>query len=574
VISTLAPYPLKAQKDETPEISTRDVESTFKLQSERNLVVVRVVVRDAKGATMDNLRKEDFQLFDHGKLQTILQFSMEKPALKATAPPAPKAAEKIAPEPEATDETTVPASAARRFMALYFDDVNTPFETLARARDAADHFLTGSVQPGDRVALYTSSGQEQMDFTDDLAKVHQALFDLRPRPIMEQDTSCGAIPPYEAYLIAQQHDPNAIEVAADEWVTCHPCPHPATFQQCMSQAEQTMVPNNAMQSLTQSETQSTAVLRGIESVARRMAVLPGQRSLVMVSGGFLTETLQFELSQITDRALRAGVIISAIDARGLYTDPTLDASQSFIAVSQDGTINARKRSYLLDSARRQTDGMRSLALDTGGVFFDNSNDLEAGFRKTAGLPETFYVLAFSPQNLKLDGSFHPLQVKLVAFKGLSVQARRGYYAPNKPTDQAAREDEEIQAVLFSQDEMDEVPIDVRTQFFMKSESEARITVLTRVDVRRLHFHKEGDRNIDKLTFVTVVFDRDGNMIAGRQKRLQLWLRDSSLERYAQSGITIRTLFDVKPGTYVVRAVVRDSDSAQISGLNRTVEIPF
>jgi hypothetical protein len=218
--------------------------------------------------------------------------------------------------------------------------------------------------------------------------------------------------------------------------------------------------------------------------------------------------------------------------------------------------------------------MRSLALDTGGVFFDNSNDLEAGFRKTAGLPETFYVLAFSPQNLKLDGSFHPLQVKLVAFKGLSVQARRGYYAPNKPTDQAAREDEEIQAVLFSQDEMDEVPIDVRTQFFMKSESEARITVLTRVDVRRLHFHKEGDRNIDKLTFVTVVFDRDGNMIAGRQKRLQLWLRDSSLERYAQSGITIRTLFDVKPGTYVVRAVVRDSDSAQISGLNRTVEIPF
>ena len=78
----------------------------------------------------------------------------------------------------------MPASAARRFVALYFDDVNTPFENLARARDAADHFLTSSVQPGDRVALYTSSGQKQIDFTDDLAQVHQALLDLRPRPII------------------------------------------------------------------------------------------------------------------------------------------------------------------------------------------------------------------------------------------------------------------------------------------------------------------------------------------------------------------------------------------------------
>ncbi len=73
--------------------------------------------------------------------------------------------------------------------------------------------------------------------------------------------------------------------------------------------------------------QSTAALRGIESIVRRLTSLPGQRSMVIVSGGFLTETLLFELSQITDRALRAGVIINAIDARGLWTDPTLDASQ-------------------------------------------------------------------------------------------------------------------------------------------------------------------------------------------------------------------------------------------------------
>ena len=157
--------------------------------------MVRVVVRDAKGAAVDNLRKEDFQLFDHGKLQTILHFSMEKPALKAAEPVPPKPAEKTAAEPEDADETVMPASAARRFVALYFDDVNTPFDNLARARDAADHFLTSSVQPGDRVALYTSSGQKQVDFTDDLAQVHQALLDLRPRPIVGQDTYLRRDPP-------------------------------------------------------------------------------------------------------------------------------------------------------------------------------------------------------------------------------------------------------------------------------------------------------------------------------------------------------------------------------------------
>jgi VWFA-related protein len=573
LIWALAPGTLKAQTNNPQEISSRDVEPTFKLQAERNVVMVRVAVHDAKGATVDNLRKEDFQLFDHGKLQTISHFSFEKPTLKAPEAPAQKPAEKpAAAEAEEADETAMPVSAARRFVALYFDDVNTVFGDLARTRDAADHFLTSSIQPGDRVALYTSSGQKQLDFTENVAQVHQALLDLRPRPIIGADTSCGAIPPYEAYLIVDHQDPSAIAVAANEILNCTPCPSQQQAQ-CLSQA-QSMVQSLAMQSLTQSETESTAALRGIELVVRRLTSLPGQRSIVIVSAGFLTETLLFQISQITDRAMRAGVVINAIDARGLWTDPTLDASRGSFANSTNAAVSGQKHMMLIESARRQTDSMQTLALDTGGVFFNNSNDLDAGFRKVAGLPEAFYLLAFSPQNLKLDGAFHPLQVKLVLHKGLAVQARRGYYAPKKPTDPTVQEREEIQEAVFSQDETHELPIDVHTQFFMKTESDARITVLTSIDLHPLHFRKEEDRNLDNLTFVTVVFDRDGHVITGQEKSLQLRLRDSSLERYLQTGITMRTLFDVKPGTYLVRAIVRDSESGQISGLNRTVEIPY
>jgi hypothetical protein len=233
-----------------------------------------------------------------------------------------------------------------------------------------------------------------------------------------------------------------------------------------------------------------------------------------------------------------------------------------------------KHMMLIESARVQTDGMKSLATDTGGIFFNNSNDLEDGFNKVAGVPEAFYLLAFSPQNLKLDGNFHPIQVKLVAQKGLVVQARRGYFAPRKPADPTVQEKEEIQEAVYSQDETHELPIDVHTQFFMKTESDARITVLTRIDLRQLHLRKEEDRNVDNLTFVTVVFDQDGHVITGQQKAVQLRLRDVNLDRYQQTGITMRSLFDVRPGTYLVRAIVRDSESGQISGLNRTVEIPY
>jgi hypothetical protein len=163
---------------------------------------------------------------------------------------------------------------------------------------------------------------------------------------------------------------------------------------------------------------------------------------------------------------------------------------------------------------------------------------------------------------------------LVARKGFSVQARKGYYAPRKPTDPTAQEKEELQEAIFSQDETRELPVDVHTQFFMKDETDARITVLTHVDLRPLHFRKEEDRNVDKLTFLAVAFDRDGHEVTGLQKTVELRLRDSSMERLLQTGITIRTALDVKPGTYLVRAVVRDSESGQISGLNRTVEIPY
>jgi hypothetical protein len=52
------------------------------------------------------------------------------------------------------------------------------------------------------------------------------------------------------------------------------------------------------------------------------------------------------------------------------------------------------------------------------------------------------------------------------------------------------------------------------------------------------------------------------------------LRDTTLERLSHTGVTVKTSFDVKPGGYLVRLVVRDSQAAQLSAENGVVEIPY
>ncbi len=213
-----------------------------------------------------------------------------------------------------------------------------------------------------------------------------------------------------------------------------------------------------------------------------------------------------------------------------------------------------------------------MADSTGGVFFHNSNDLDEGFRRVAETPEYSYVLAFVPQNLKLDGSFHSLKVTLKSPQKRTLQARRGYYAPKTFTDLAEQAKQEIEDAMFSQEEMHNLPVKLHTQYFKASEDDAKLIVLAHVDVRLLHFRKTEGRNDDVLTCVSALFNRNGNFIQGMQKTVTMHLKDETLARNMGSGITLKTSFDVKPGSYLVRLVVRDKENQLMSAENGTVEI--
>jgi len=167
-----------------------------------------------------------------------------------------------------------------------------------------------------------------------------------------------------------------------------------------------------------------------------------------------------------------------------------------------------------------------------------------------------------------------LKVALTNKQKFEIQARHGYFAPKTLTDPAEATKLEMQEALFSQEEIRDLPVELQTQFFKKDEVQARLAVLTRLDVKGIHFQRVQGRNNDQLTIVTGIFDENGNFVTGLSKVVEMNLLDTTYTRLSRSGFTVKTSFDLKPGTYLVRLVVRDAVGAQMAARNGAVVIPY
>jgi hypothetical protein len=315
--------------------------------------------------------------------------------------------------------------------------------------------------------------------------------------------------------------------------------------------------------------ESRTVLAALKIIVRRMAGAPGQRSVVLVSPGFFVPPdLQEESSQLMALAIRSKVLISSVDARGVWANPVFDACHPGAAAA---AIQDEAQFRDLDG-QANSDELIALADGTGGTVNLN-NDFDGGVRNAAGAPEYLYVLDFAPPDLKLDGSFHSLKVTLNSGEHLSVQARRGYWAPKHAEDPVTAAKQEINDAVFSREEMHNLPVEMHTQV-TQSGAGATLNVLATMDLKSLHLRKVDDRNRNDVTIVAAVFDANGNFIAGAQKVLQLRLRDETVQWLAQKPpVTIDTNFEMKPGAYLVRLVARDAEDQQITMENAGVQIP-
>ena len=558
-----APAPPPSQDQKAAEVATHDTPATFRVRV--NLVLVRVVVRDSTGKVVQNLHSEDFALTDNRKPQVISFFNIDTPAAK---PMPVTAAESTTGDSSGSTPGTPAPAVPQRFVSILYDDVHMAIEDTATVRDAMTR-VYGSLAPTDRIGVFSTSGQTTQDFTSDQEAIKRALNGLLPRPPIGgaiHANPCPDISYYQADLIENKRDQQAMEVAVVETLDC-------AFggDQTKMAMARAMAQSAVFRALNEGDSESEFAYRHIEDALRRLSGMPGQRVMVFVSPGFILSTLFSDASQIIDRATRMNIVIDTIDARGLYTPDVMGD----IANPPGGSlrVSGPKALYRTSAQLAQSEVLDQLAAGTGGTYFHNRNDLDEGLRQAVAAPPVSYVLGFSPQNLKLNGAYHTLKVSLASKQKFSVQARRGYFAPRKAQDPAETAKQEIQEAIFSQEEIKDLPLDMQTQFFKSDALQAKLSVVAHLDLKSLHFRKAEGRNRNDVTLATAIFDDNGNLVTGGEKILEMRLFDGTLDKLGKSGISVKSSFDLKPGSYLVRLVVRDAEGEQMAAKNGAVVIP-
>lgn len=498
-----------------------------------NLVLVPVVVRDSSGRAIGTLKREDFRVTDNKHAQVLTEFQVEQPARVASSSAAAAGAASAS-----GVKNFVPPE---RFTGLFIDDIHLDPAQLSHVTSALEHYLDSVNIADQRIGMLTSTGLGQVDFSSDLAGLRAAVKKLRAHPMAGSGMrDCPDVSYYDADMILNHGDRAALEAAIGEAVSVCGVKDP--------RAAEHVARNAAQRRLESGDLERTTVLSSLAEAIRRMATVPGQRTLVFVSPGFLLTDGDEEQARIIESAVRQKIIVNTLDSRGLYVE-----------AENNGVL-------------QQSNVMLELAGATGGTFFRNSNALDVGFKRLAEAPEYVYLLGFSPADVKADGKFHHLKVELANNSKLTVTARRGYYAEGGQADSAKVAREKVTAAVFSPATIHDLSVQLRTQFVRDDQPVARFTVSPTIDLSLLPGRQEEGKSHNELNIVMAVFDNNGKYLTGSDKTFKLnWSpRDDGT---LPEGDLPHTNFLLRSGDYAVRVVVCEAMSSRMSAETIPVHIP-
>ena len=525
------------QQPASPPSQEQQPPITFKV--EVNYVEIDAVVTDSNGKFVRGLTREDFEVLEQSKPQTISIFSLVD--IPVERPDAPLFA-KTAIEP---DVRTNQESDGRVFV-LVLDDLHTQALRSVRVRAAARQFIERYLGANDIAAVVTTGGSKSaaQNFTSSrrlLLKAVDAFIGqkLRSATLEQIDQLSRQLPP-------------GLNTAADP-----------------------LAPERAHK--------ARASLSTLKNIAEYLEGIRGRRKAVVffsegmdyditnpIRNQFATDVLA-DMKASTSEATRSNVSFYAVDPRGLSGFEDAIDLQS---LPQDNSLGLHTMQQEMQVAQ---DTLRFLADETGGFAAINRNDYRETFARIIDDNSSYYVLGYYSSDSRRDGKFRPVDVR-VRRPGLQVRARKGYTAPRarpaaKPPAMSAKTSAELREALTSPLPVSGLALSASAAAFRGVRDKAAVSITLEIDGSRFRFSEKGDRVYDEVEVSMVAYDADGKGRDGGHDVAQLTLRPQTRDMVVRRGVRIMRRMELSPGLYHVRIGVRESGNANVGTVLLDVDVP-
>lgn len=532
----------QAQPQPPPDAQAQEKPPGSSIRVTSELVLANVVVRDKKGILIRDLKEEDFTLFEDGKKQLISTFDFENVDELETAGSA---------ETTVTGEATETAGPAgvlkksdapvmnardRRVIVLYFDFSAMEPDQIDRCVESAKKYINGQMRPADIVALVSLSTNMRvdLDFTDDKTKILSVL--------SAYSSGSG-----EGFAMG---DTGSAEGAAE--------------------TSGSFTPDDTDYNTFSADWK----LLALQSTMQALGKIQQKKSLIYFSNG-ISQTgtdNQSALRAATAAAVKNNVSIYPVDVRGLQAFPPGGEAQSASLHGQSAYNGAAVLNDLSGNAASQ-ETLSTLAADTGGKAFFDTNDFSGVFTQVQRDSSAYYVLGFTSTNPLKDGHYRRLKVQ-VNRADVKLEFRPGYYSGRdyqhlNRADREAQLEDELAAELPQTD----VPLYAGTAYFRQDESHYYLAVSLVVPGSQIPFVSEKDKDSATIDIIGEArLDGKGRVPVG-QLRDTVKLAVDSTQQVRRKNVQYNTGFVLAPGNYHLKFIVRENQTGRMGSFETDVQVP-
>ncbi len=535
--ATLLMAPLGAQNSApAPAAQPQEPGYTFKVSSE--FVLVNVVARDKNGNLVRDLKREDFTVLEDGKPQRVSSFDVEKPdSMTAEAPeagPTQTTVQGEVPKIMTSEKVSRESVRDRRLIVIFFDFTSMQPEEAERAIQAANDYVNKQMAPADLVSIVTlgDSMQVPQDFTADKTALLAALKRL-------------SISEGEGFEAGDTGDSTDGSEDGTEYTV-----------------------DDTEYNLFNTDRR----LAAISSLAKALVNVEQKKSVLYFSGGMEKTGLENEaqLKAAVNAAVRANMALYTVDIRGLQAlPPGGGANKASLRGTSAYSGAAVQRD--LDSNFNSQETLTTLAADTGGKSFLDSNDFHQAFTKVQDDTSSYYVLGYRSTNNAMDGRYRHITVKL-ARRDLKIEFRHGYYGPRDYV-HFTKEDREkqLQDEMMAQLPSTDLPIYLDTAFFRITNDKYFVPVSMVVPGAAIPFTQNGDKDKATMDIMGGVTEASTKFPIGAV-RDTIKLAVESREA-ARKNIQYTTGFMLPPGKYHLKIVARENQSGKVGSFETGFTVP-